>query len=160
MILIGLGSNLPSVEGDSQATILAALKKLDGGKIRVRQVSSFWKTAPVPVSNQPWFINAVAEIETDLPPAAVLARLHEIEVAFGRERWEVNAARTLDLDLLDYHGLQQAGPPTLPHPRLHERAFVLLPLRDIAPDWLHPVSGKNLAELLAKIPPEQQAEPA
>jgi 2-amino-4-hydroxy-6-hydroxymethyldihydropteridine diphosphokinase len=160
MILIGLGSNLPSCGGDSRETILAALKELDRDGLRVLQVSRLWKTAPVPVSDQPWFFNAAAEIETSLTPEVLLARLHEIEAMFGRERWELNAARTLDLDLLDYHGLQQAGPPALPHPRLHERAFVLLPLQDIAPDWQHPVSGTSLAMMLGRIPPEQLAEPA
>jgi 2-amino-4-hydroxy-6-hydroxymethyldihydropteridine diphosphokinase len=160
MILIGLGSNLPSCGGDSRETIMAALRELDRSGIRVLRSSRLWKTAPVPVSDQPWFFNAAAEVETDLNPEKLLARLHEIEARFGRERREVNAARTLDLDLLDYHGRQQAGAPALPHPRLHDRAFVLLPLQDIAPGWHHPVSGASLVEMLGRIPSEQLAEPA
>jgi 2-amino-4-hydroxy-6-hydroxymethyldihydropteridine diphosphokinase len=159
VILIGLGSNLPSHEGDSRATILAAISALESGNIRVVNSSHLWKTAPVPISDQPWFVNAVVQIETALSPAALLARLHAVEETFGRQRRTVNAARTLDLDLLDYHGIQQDGPPILPHPRLHERAFVLLPLQDIAPGWVHPVSGKSLAAMLAAIPVDQLAEP-
>ncbi len=69
--------------------------------------------------------------------------LHELEGSFGRKRSEPNAPRTLDLDILDYHGRIEQGPPQLPHPRMEGRAFVLLPLRDVAPDWRHPVSGRN-----------------
>ena len=84
-------------------------------------------------------MNGVAVVETSLPPGDLLALLHEIERRFGRERREVNAARILDLDLIAYGDLVRTdAPPLLPHPRLHERAFVLLPLADVAPDWRHP----------------------
>jgi 2-amino-4-hydroxy-6-hydroxymethyldihydropteridine diphosphokinase len=79
--------------------------------------------------------------------------LHQTEGAFGRWRTTPNAPRTLDLDLLDYDGRVQQGPPQLPHPRMETRAFVLFPLRDVAPDWRHPISGLGLTQLIAKLPP-------
>lgn len=100
-----------------------------------------------------WFVNAVARIETSLSPAGVLAALHLTEAAYGRLRSEANAARTLDLDLLAYGDLVRTeGAPLLPHPRLHERAFVLFPLRDLAPRWRHPVLGETSENLAARLP--------
>ena len=133
------------------------MEQLDQNQIRIIGRSRLWKTAPVPISDQPWFYNAAVTVETALSPAELLARLHAIEAIFGRQRRVVNEARTLDLDLLDYAGRIQSGPPILPHPRMTERAFVLLPIKDIAPDWTDPVSGKDLAALLKTIPPEQLA---
>ena len=158
MILIGLGSNLPSPVGDSAATLRAALAALNEKDIRVVSQSRFWRTAPVPVSSQPWFVNAVAAIETTFLPEDLLAQLHEIEHRFARTRYDLNAARTLDLDILDYNGLCRDEAPILPHPRLSERAFVLLPLQDIAPQWIHPSNGISLATLIARLPSDQRAE--
>jgi len=158
LILIGLGSNLPSPAGDCRDTVLAALAALNEGDIRVVAQSRLWKTAPVPVSDQPWFINAVAAVDTVLSPSTLLARLHEIERRFDRERGELNAARTLDLDILDYNGLCRDEAPILPHPRLGERAFVLLPLADIAPHWRHPRTAVSLEILIAALPKDQRAE--
>jgi len=161
MILIGLGSNLPSEAGGPRETIEAALHALGDAGIAVERRSRFYRTAPVPVSDQPWYVNAVAAVTTKLPPRDLLAALHRIEAQFGRVRRERNEARPLDLDLLAYDGRIESGEnggPILPHPRLHERAFVLLPLADIAPDWRHPISGKSVAELIAALPPGQTAE--
>ncbi len=83
-----------------------------------------------------------------------MALLHRTETSFGRQRAKKNAPRTLDLDLIDYDGRVEEGPPVLPHPRLADRAFVLVPLADIAPDWRHPKSGQSIAELIAVLPPE------
>jgi len=88
-----------------------------------------------------------------LSPAALLNALHAVETEFGRNRGAPNAPRTLDLDLLDYDERVEEGPPQLPHPRMETRAFVLIPLRDVAPDWRHPVSGRPLSELIAALPP-------
>ena len=110
----------------------------------------------MPPSDQPWFVNGVARVETALEPAALLAALHRVEAAFGRVRGVPNAARTLDLDLLAY-GDRVAAPapggsgPILPHPRMTERAFVLLPLADVAPAWYHPATGRSLAELIQSL---------
>ena len=110
----------------------------------------------MPASDQPWFVNGVAAVATDLPPESLLARLLALETRFGRARGARNAARSLDLDLLDYDGRQCAAATlVLPHPRLHERRFVLVPLGDIAPDWRHPALGVTAAELVARLPPGQ-----
>ena len=96
----------------------------------------------------------------DLPADALLAELHAVEEAFGRVRTVPNAARLIDLDLLDFHGEIAAGGPgraTLPHPRMADRAFVLRPLADLAPDWRHPVTGPPIAALLAALPADQVA---
>ena len=115
--------------------------------------SRLFESPPWPQpSDQPWYVNAVARIETALAPEKLLARLHDIEREFGRVRGVANEARTLDLDLLDYDGLVRAGAPTLPHPRLADRAFVLLPLRDVAPEWRHPNGFGALDALIAGLP--------
>jgi 2-amino-4-hydroxy-6-hydroxymethyldihydropteridine diphosphokinase len=157
MILIGIGSNLPSASGGPAATCLAAVEAVAAKGLRVVALSPWYETAPVPVSDQPWFVNGVAQIDTKLDPGAVLALLHATERDFGRERGQIGAARTLDLDLLAYNELiQVSGAPLLPHPRLQDRAFVLYPLRDIAPDWRHPGLGKTAGELAASLPPGQE----
>jgi 2-amino-4-hydroxy-6-hydroxymethyldihydropteridine diphosphokinase len=116
----------------------------------------------VPVSDQPWYINAVAEVATGLGPDALLATMHRVEDDFGRVRSVRNAPRFVDLDLLDYDSiakdLNQIGICTIPHVRLQERAFVLLPLRDIAPGWRHPLTGAAIDALIEALPPGQSAE--
>ncbi len=160
MILIGLGANLPSRHGTPPQTLEAALKVIDGRGIRIAARSRIWVTAPVPVSDQPWYHNAVAAVDTTMSAPDLLACLHDIENAFGRVREIRNEPRVLDLDLLCYNDLvSTAQDLTIPHPRLHERAFVLMPLQDIAPGWIHPGLGANLTDMLAHIPPEQAARP-
>ena len=117
--------------------------------------SGFYRNPAWPDPRDPPFINGVALVSTSLPPAALLDVLHEVEAQFGRTRHAPNAPRTLDLDLLDYNGLVQAGPPSLPHPRMQDRPFVLVPLKDVAPVWHHPVSGQPVADLIAALPPSQ-----
>ncbi|MDE0409633.1 MAG: 2-amino-4-hydroxy-6-hydroxymethyldihydropteridine diphosphokinase [Alphaproteobacteria bacterium] len=154
MILIGLGANLPSPEhGPPQATLAAALDALEARGARVLRRSPWYESAPVPPSGQPWYVNAVAEVESRLSPPALLDALLAVEAGFGRTRGVRNASRSVDLDLLDHGGLV-TGPdekPELPHPRLHERAFVLLPLRDIAPGWRHPASGRTVEALIEAL---------
>jgi 2-amino-4-hydroxy-6-hydroxymethyldihydropteridine diphosphokinase len=160
MILLALGANLPSTVGPPQETLEAALVALAASGIRIVARSRWYRTAPVPASDQPWYVNGVARVETGLGPEELLARLHEVEAQFGRKRGVRNEARVLDLDLLDYDGLVAAtGDLVLPHPRLQDRAFVLLPLAEIAPEWRHPRLQKSVAELIAALPKEQQAEP-
>jgi 2-amino-4-hydroxy-6-hydroxymethyldihydropteridine diphosphokinase len=166
MIFVALGANLPTqAHGPPAAGLKAALAAMPAHGIRVVRVSRFYRSAPVPVSDQPWYVNAVAEVASDLSPAALLRALLDIEAAFGRVRGERNDARVLDLDLLDHSGRVGTWPATadlpaltLPHPRLAERAFVLLPLAELAPDWRHPVSGASIAELVAALPGGQRAE--
>src|SRR6185503_4871316 len=104
-----------------------------------------------PDPEQPAYINAVAAVETTLQPVELLTLLHGVETAFGRLRSAPNATRTLDIDLLDYEGRILTEGITLPHPRIRERSFVLVPLVQIAPDWRHPVTGERAADLLAGL---------
>lgn len=155
MILVGLGANLPGAAGAPASTIEAALAALNQGPCRVIARSRLYESPPWPQpSTQPWYVNAAARIDTALDPEKLLAHLHAIEREFGRVRGARNEARTLDLDLLDYDGLVRSGDPTLPHPRLADRAFVLFPLRDLAPDWRHPVDGRTVSELATALPPD------
>ena len=153
MILLGLGANLPSDLGPPLATLAAALDALGAEGVRLVRRSPWYRSPPAPPSAQPWYVNGVVQVQTTLAPGDLLALLHRIEARFGRVRGEANAARSLDLDLLDYEGrVSIAGEtPVLPHPRLHERAFVLLPLRDVAPGWRHPRLGRTIADLVAAL---------
>ncbi len=152
MILIALGASLPSRAGGPADTLRAALTSLGARGITVERQSGFYESPAWPDPSDPPFINAVASVRTELTPADLLRVLHEIEDAFGRQRGRRNAPRTLDLDLVDYDGRVEPGPPELPHPRMASRAFVLLPLRDVAPDWRHPSSGRTVSELIAEAP--------
>ncbi len=156
MILVALGANLPGDHGTPRQTLEAALAAFPAHGITVLARSAWYETAPVPVSDQPDYVNGVAVVETALDAPAVLAALHAIEADFGRTRGAVNAARVLDLDLIDYDGLVRDTDPVLPHPRMAERAFVLLPLRDVAPGWRHPVLGHDVGALIAQLPPGQE----
>ncbi len=142
---IALGSNLGnSPEILTQA--LQILKTTDG--IKLLQYSSFYQTAPVGPP-QPDYINACVTLEVELSPLALLDTLLAIEAQFGRVRLERWQARTLDLDLLLYGDLILDTPRlTIPHPRMGDRAFVLVPLAEIAADWLEPISQKAIAQLL------------
>jgi 2-amino-4-hydroxy-6-hydroxymethyldihydropteridine diphosphokinase len=128
--------------------------------MRLVGLSRWFESAPVPPSGQPPYVNAVASLlaepEATIDPAWLLAHLMEIEVACGRERSTPNAARTLDLDIVGVGELVRDNPdPILPHPRAHLRAFVLAPLCDVAPDWVHPVLGRTAADLLAALLPQE-----
>ncbi len=161
MILIGLGANLPSPRyGGPREACEAALVALGAAGIRIERRSRWYRSAPVPPSDQPWYVNGVAELGPGPAPAALLALLHRIEAEFGRIRRVRNEARVIDLDLLAYD--ERVSPlgerPVLPHPRLSERGFVLLPLAELAPGWRHPVSGLGVAELIRRLPPAQVPE--
>lgn len=144
---VALGANL----GDPKATVLAAFAALANlPESRVARCSSLYRTAPVGILSQPDFVNAVAVLETTLAPEALLDALLDIEARFGRVRRERNGPRTLDLDLLLYDDIELDLPRlTLPHPRLHLRAFVLLPLAEVAPDLAIPRRGSLAAWLPA-----------
>jgi 2-amino-4-hydroxy-6-hydroxymethyldihydropteridine diphosphokinase len=153
MILIALGGNLPSRAGQPADTLKRALGELERQGVEIREVSAFYETPAWPDPTAPAFVNAVAAVKTGLQPVELLILLHGLETDFGRLRSASNAPRTLDLDLLDYDGRVMAEPLlTLPHPRMATRSFVLVPLRDVAPGWRHPVTGQRLADLLAALP--------
>jgi 2-amino-4-hydroxy-6-hydroxymethyldihydropteridine diphosphokinase len=157
MILIAIGANLPGPGGTTpRETCEAAVRVLaELTELRLEATSRWYETEPVPPSGQPNYINGVARMgraDVAIRPEALLATLQAIETRFGRRRAEVNAARTLDLDLIDMDGLVRDAPdPILPHPRAHLRAFVLLPLLDVAPLWVHPVSGRTARDLLGTV---------
>lgn len=157
MIVVAVGANL-SADGypSPLATCEAAVARLaEDPAIRVVARSRWYESEPVPVSDQPWYVNGVVAIETRLDSAALMACLHELEAMFGRVRRARNEARPLDLDLIDYDGRISDGSdggPILPHPRAVDRAFVLRPLADVAPQWRDPVSGTAVSELLAGLP--------
>jgi 2-amino-4-hydroxy-6-hydroxymethyldihydropteridine diphosphokinase len=157
-IFIGLGANLSSAHGGPRETLEAALAALAAAGVRILRRSRWYESAPVPASDQPWYVNGVAEIETERDPASLLALLHEVEAAFGRSRRVRNEARSLDLDLLAYGDRVEPGDPgpALPHPRLHERAFVLVPLAEIAPEWRHPRLGLSVRALRERLPGGQR----
>ena len=116
-------------------------------------LSPWYSTAPIPPSGQPRYINGVIAVTGTLTPDSLLRALQAIEAAEGRVRGAANAARTLDLDIIAMGDLLRAAPdPILPHPRLHLRRFVLMPLRDVAPAWHHPETGASVHTLLAALP--------
>ncbi|MBL6945251.1 MAG: 2-amino-4-hydroxy-6-hydroxymethyldihydropteridine diphosphokinase [Rhodospirillales bacterium] len=163
MIFIGIGSNLSGPHGGSpRANCHAAVEAMNAAGLEVCMCSRWYRSAPVPISDQPWFVNGVAAIESGgKHPVPVMELLHQIELDFGRLRKTRNMARTLDLDILDFNGRITTGADgvVLPHPRMHERSFVLLPLSEIAPDWRHPISGASIYDLISGLPEEQYAEP-
>lgn len=158
MILIGIGSNLASARfGPPREIVAAALDALEDEGVRICARSRWYGSAPVPPAPQPWFVNGVAALANAPGAPALLALLQRLEARFGRVRGARNAARVLDLDLLDHDGQVMETPfLTLPHPRLGERRFVLVPLAEIAPSWRHPLSGLSARELLARLPAGEQ----
>lgn len=153
---VGLGSNL----GDKATNIKQALALLDAAAgVRLKQAAPFYRTAPVGYTKQDWFINTVAEIYTELPPHTLLTLLLTLEKKLGRVRLQHWGPRTIDLDLLLYGSeIITTKELVVPHPHMHERAFVMVPLADLAPDIVIPGRGKaaELAQLLAQ---EQIIEP-
>ena len=161
-IVVALGANLPSPRyGEPTETLQAALQALGQSSMDVVAQSRWYRSAAVPVSDQPDYINGVILVESSQSAPDLLASLHTIEEQFGRVRSVRNEARILDLDLIDYDGEVHGDPngPALPHPRMQNRAFVLLPLREVAPDWQHPVLQRSVEELIAELPVEAVATP-
>lgn len=152
---IGLGANL----GDPAAQLrqaLARLSRVPG--VKILRVSAFYLTPPVGVLDQPWFINAAVKVATSLEPVALLETLLQIEADLGRIRTSRWGPRLVDLDLLLYNRLIMTTPKlTLPHPEMHRRAFVLIPLAEIAPQAFHPGLGQTVSRLLATLPEADKA---
>ncbi len=161
MIYIALGANLPSRYGTPAQTLEAAKDELQRRAIKITHSSHIWLTAPVPFDPDiPYYHNAVIAVETELPAPDLLQLMLAIESDFGRVRTEKNAPRLIDLDLIAYHDeiIKQDDFLILPHPRMHERAFVLKPLKEIAAEWTHPVTDAHIDELITALPDDQEAK--
>lgn len=178
-MLVALGANIASTVGTPAETLVCALAALQNRGALIRATSPFYHTPAFPAGAGPEYVNAAAKICANWSAPQAMAVLHDIENEMGRERVQRWGQRTLDLDLLafedvvlpdaDVHahwrGLsleaqQQAAPETLilPHPRVQDRAFVLVPLADIAPDWVHPVLGQSVTQMLAALPEQDKSQ--
>lgn len=168
LALIGLGANEPAGDSAPAQTLVAALNMLPESRIEIDRISRLYRTPCFPVGAGPDYVNAAAALRVKIPPDALLARLHEIEASFGRTRQERWGNRVLDLDLLAFGDAVLPDPATqqhwrdlppedrrsrapdqliVPHPRLQDRAFVLIPLLDVAPDWHHPVMAQTVRQM-------------
>jgi 2-amino-4-hydroxy-6-hydroxymethyldihydropteridine diphosphokinase len=151
-VFIGLGSNM----GNREEFLKTALERIEN-LMTVQAVSSVYETEPVGYEDQGWFLNMVIQGHTRLFPELLLERLQDIEKALGRKRAISNGPRTIDLDILFYgDAVTETGHITVPHPRLHERVFVLEPLAEIAADFVHPVLHQSIAALLAQAGSEKR----
>lgn len=147
-IFLGLGSNL----GEREENLRRARELLNAAGIKILRESSLYETEPQDVTHQPWFLNQVVEAETSLFPMQLLSRVLKIEKELGRRRVIEKGPRTLDIDILLYHRFVIDSPVlVVPHPRMHERRFVLAPMAELAPDLRHPVTRQTMRELLGRI---------
>ena len=152
MILIALGSNISGPWGSPEQSVQRALQALNSDGLKLVGASRLLLTAPYGKPNQPPFVNAVARVDTHLPPLALLQKLHAIERTAGRRRATRWGPRTLDLDIVDYHGLiRSSGKLILPHPGIPERIFVLKPIAELAGEWRHPASRLSAQEMLRRL---------
>jgi 2-amino-4-hydroxy-6-hydroxymethyldihydropteridine diphosphokinase len=159
-VLIALGSSLAGRFGSREALLEAALDNFPAAGLKLVTRSSWWRSASWPDPGKPDYLNGLALVETALSPRETLAALRRIEVAFGRRREAENAPRTLDLDLIAHGRTRLDGAElTLPHPRAHERLFVMGPLAEIASEWRHPVLGETAKALAAKASVGTDAAP-
>ncbi|WP_050928615.1 2-amino-4-hydroxy-6-hydroxymethyldihydropteridine diphosphokinase [Aestuariivita boseongensis] len=177
--LVALGSNLPDPEGDPTSNLKRALMEMASEGLVIRSVSRFFETPCFPAGAGPDYVNAAVSVGSSLDPRGILEALHRVEARMGRTRDTRWGMRTLDLDLIavgdavlpdaetvqswmdlpaEEQKLRAPDALVLPHPRLADRAFVLTPLADIAPDWRHPLSGLSVREMLAALPDADRRE--
>lgn len=166
MIIVGIGANLSHPDyGLPRRTCGAALSQLNKAPLNIIRRSHWYASAPIlrdgsaPPPDQPWYVNGAIAVETTISPEGLLDVLQETELMFGRERSVDDAPRTLDLDVLAFHDeVINTDRLIVPHPRLHERAFALLPMADVAPEWRHPITGEHISTLVAQLGNEQGIE--
>lgn len=173
ILLIALGSNMSSDVGSPSETLKNAISKLEESGAMIRARSRFFRTAAVPANSGPDFVNAAVSIEVPWSAPEAIARLHEVEAVLGRRRVNRWEQRVIDLDLLAYDDSirpdvatvrtwmelppdqqreKAPGQLLLPHPRMHERAFVLVPLAEVAPDWVHPITRRSVSDMRDALP--------
>jgi len=155
-VLISYGSNMGDKKENCREAIRRILK-LKG--VTILWESSFYRTDPVGIIEQDWFVNGLISVETDIPPEELLDRLLSIELQMGRVREEKWGPRLIDLDIISYGDqVMESEKLTLPHPETPNRAFVLIPIRQIEPTWIHPVTGKTAGEMLQELSEDQQVQ--
>ncbi len=161
MIVVAYGANLDSKFGDPIQTFNIVKDKMADHDISIRSTSSLYDTSPVGTGDdQPSYTNAVLIVETEKAPKDLLEILLTIEADLGRVRTVQNAPRPVDLDIIDYNGIVQNDDLSLilPHPRMHTRKFVLVPLMEVSPNWFHPITKTKIFDLVSEAPADQSIE--
>ena len=159
MILLSLGSNLPSKFGDSKNTILKCYEFFNNNDIKILKKSSFFETFAIPNKSDPKFVNSVISIETRFSPEELIKYILKVEEKFDRKREQINAPRTCDIDIVDFNSeiiniFNKNISLEIPHPRLEQRSFVLYPIREIDKNWKSPLSGKKIDQLIENLDAE------
>ena len=152
MIYLNIGSNLPSADGDRKTNIIKAINYLKKLKLKLIKISSFYETPSYPNYSDPKFINLCIKLETNLKANELLKEIKKIEKRLGRIRLKKNEPRTCDIDIIDFNGeVIKSDELVAPHPRLHLRNFVIYPLKEIEPNWFHPIFNKNIDSFFQKL---------
>jgi 2-amino-4-hydroxy-6-hydroxymethyldihydropteridine diphosphokinase len=156
MILLSLGSNLPSKFGDSKNTILKCYEFFNNNDIKILKKSSFYETFAIPNKSDPKFVNSVISVETRFSPEELIKYILKVEEKFDRKREQINAPRTCDIDIVDFNSeiiniFNKNISLEIPHPRLEQRSFVLYPIREIDKNWKSPLSGKKIDQLIENL---------
>ena len=159
MILLSLGSNLPSKFGDSKNTILKCYEFFNNNDIKILKKSSLYETFAIPNKSDPKFVNSVISVETRFSPEELIKYILKVEEKFDRKREQINAPRTCDIDILDFNSeiiniFNKNIFLEIPHPRLEQRSFVLYPIREIDKNWKSPLSGKKIDQLIENLDAE------
>ena len=159
MILLSLGSNLPSKFGDSKNTILKCYEFFNNNDIKILKKSSFYETFAIPNKSDPKFVHSVISVETRFSPEELIKYILKVEEKFDRKREQINAPRTCDIDIVDFNSkiiniFNKNISLEIPHPRLEQRSFVLYPIREIDKNWKSPLSGKKIDQLIENLDAE------